>query len=264
MGRRKTRRTSLGKTARAALVGIGFVRFDHTNFVVGELEVRSGYLVLRHVAGDAQSLADAASVRDARLRSVSPSSSQERMASQTFGVEGSRVGLVALVGIVARQAPDAGIALVIAPAQGQPVRLESDIDHADRQSLGLHQRHGRPRPMTGAAKLCQVACAQFVRVQDVQILELAGVDCLDVLCTRTVAGFTTHTGNQGLDSQAGSADGARRMTAEALPHLVRGQLATRSFVGGFRLGNRVAKRPIKALGIIVEADPAFIMRTLNT
>src|SRR5207249_1422912 len=126
------------------------------------------------------------------------------MAGPTLAVIACRLPLHVLVRVVAGQATDPRIVLVETFAEGQAVRLKSNILDA----LQVHQFHLHPRAVAGTAKVRQVSRIQLAWVENMRRIGTPGLDGGDVLGARTVARLAGDAGSHALDFEARAADGA--------------------------------------------------------
>src|ERR1700733_11229876 len=135
-----------GTAANSRRAGRGLVRIrpigpHDPDLMVGELFVRSRQVQLRHVTTGAIFLCDGAQL----ARGISALI----MARLTLGIIAGRVTYHVHVRIVARQATNPLIGRVVALAVGEPVRLEANVQDAERAARG----DLRPCTMAAAAEL---------------------------------------------------------------------------------------------------------------
>src|SRR5579863_1153126 len=110
------------------------------------------------------------------------------MAGKASLVDGGGVRQLAEVRVVTGEATDARIAPVVALAHRQPIRLKAHV----RNALGPGKLHRDERPVAGSAEVVEVARAQLARIEDVEIVELAGGHGGDVIGAWAVAGLAGH------------------------------------------------------------------------
>lgn len=133
------------------------------------------------------------------------------VAGQALRVVESRLMVRVLMGIVAGKTTDPAIVRIEAAAFSQPIGLKAG-GHRPLQVKRLHVRSGA---MTGAAELHKVSGCQGGGIEDVRLLQLAGLHRRHVLRSRAMAAFTGDSWSQLIKFQTAVAHRPGRMTPEA-------------------------------------------------
>jgi hypothetical protein len=176
---------------------VGGVGPDDTDAVIEEGRVDGGDFDLRHVAGDAVGFCLRADFRRGLCGGILRRSFRG-MTREAFRVVGRGVLIQLFVGIVARDAGKARVALRIAPALAvlEAVRLEADVHHAAQFLIA--ENHVGPRAVAGPAEIDRRDRIEFFWIENrgTAQIDFARLHRDDVIRSGAVAGFALHAGSQ--------------------------------------------------------------------
>src|SRR5262245_543824 len=231
--------------------------------MIGEFEMRSGQINLRHVTRSAVLRFDFAARRRAFLVRLRRRRRLARSASwlvtgQAFRVVISLVMRRRLMRVVTCHAAYPVIIRVTFAAE-DAIRLKADTVHAD--PLWRHD-YLFGAAMTGAAEvLAQLIAAEPSRIEDLVLIRLAGFACRHVLGAGAVTRLASDSRRQLLEMQLIAADRAGRVAIEALHDFVPGESIANRFNHRLRARILMAKCQVQALDLGVKAHAALVIIT---
>src|SRR5512132_3097010 len=113
--------------------------------------------------------------------------------------------------------------------------------------------------MTRTAKLLRHLVRPHVsRIEDALILKVLGLHRRNMLRTRSVTRLASHTGNQSINPQLQTADGAGSVTTKTIARLIRTDCSARSLGQGRWRSVLIAHGPIQGLSVFVKTYAALI------
>ena len=117
--------------------------------------------------------------------------------------------------------------------------------------------------MARAAKLLrEFVSVHLAGIEDAFVLKMPGLHCRNVVRTWPMARFASYSGYQAIQLQLTSVSRCRGVTRKAITRLIHADPSARRYIERWRDIARIANGDIQTLDIFVEADAAFVERTI--